>query len=65
MPLVPSITIHTVDLQKIIDTLKELRAGYQQVQIIDNYNYWSVRDQDGLLLCTIPKVTPEELNQPA
>lgn len=63
MPLVPSITIHTVDLQKIVDTLKELRAGYQQVQIVDNYNYWTIRDQEGMLLSTIPKVTAEELNQ--
>lgn len=55
MPRPEQLTIHTHDIQKVIDALEAHQYTGQYVILVDNGNYISVRDQSEFLITSISK----------
>lgn len=55
MPKIDSIVIHVIDLRKILEELEKTCNQYTPVQIIADKQLYTVRDINGMRICTVTK----------
>jgi hypothetical protein len=57
-----SFTIHTQDLQKVMNALVSKNTGRVVVKMIDDNGYIIVRDSSDFLIASIKKSEPQKTN---